>query len=295
MIDIRYHIYSIAAVFLALAVGIVIGTSFARSFPSDASGHQTIERYEKDMHTLRKAIVEAHDTALKKEAEIKAGQDYCRALMPAVVKEKLYWRNVAVVQTGDSDNLTGSVKEALALAGAKVVCTVGIDPKFDFSKDSAISGALKGLGLGPTHDAKTDRNRLFRILARTICTGQHPYYVPKLEKVGVATFSDTCETPCSLIVLAGGAASSKSNLAQAMDAFLVPELIKHGAVVVGCERSDAKVSYVPTWHKCGIATVDNADKAMGQISLIYALCGETATFGTKETADRLIPKSLEAP
>ena len=293
MIDIRYHIYSIAAVFLALAVGIVIGTSFAKSFPSDSSGRHTIQRYEQDMRTLREAILQAHDSTTKTEATVKAWQEYCRAIMPAVVKNKLYWRNVAVVQTGDSDDLTGSVKEALTLAGAQVTCTVGITPAFPFADDSQISEALAGAGLGSTYDPKADRDRLFRILAETICTGKYQYFVPKLEKAGLANFSGSCDAPCSLVVFVGGAASPESSLAQVVDALLVPDLEKHGVTVVGCEPSDAKASYVPVWHKSGIATVDNADNAMGQTCLIYALCGETANFGTKDTADRLIPKSLE--
>lgn len=293
MIDIRYHIYSIAAVFLALAVGIVIGTSFAKSFPSDTSGRHTIQRYEQDMRTLREAILQAHDTANKREAAVKAWQDYCRAIMPAVVKDKLYWRNVAVVQTGDSDDLTGSVKEALTLAGAQVTCTVDINSTFPFGDDTGISEALAGTGLGSTYDAKADRDRLFRILAQTISAGRYPYFVPKLEKAGVATFSGKCDAPCSLVVFVGGATSSDSSLVQVVDALLAPELQKQGVTVVGCETSDAKASYVPVWHKCGIATVDNADNAMGQTCLIYALGGETANFGTKDTADRLIPKSLE--
>jgi len=293
LIDIRYHIYSIAAVFLALAVGIVIGTSFAKSFPSDTSGRHTIQRYEQDMRTLREAILQAHDTATKRETAVKAWQDYCRAIMPAVIKDKLYWRNVAVVQTGDSDDLTGSVKEALTLAGAQVTCTVDINSTFPFGDDAGISEALAGTGLGSTYDSKADRDRLFRILAQTISAGRYPYFVPKLEKAGVATFSGKCDAPCSLVVFVGGATSPDSSLVQVVDALLAPDLQKQGVTVVGCEASEAKASYVPVWHKCGIATVDNADNAMGQTCLIYALGGETANFGTKDTADRLIPKSLE--
>ena len=293
MIDIRYHIYSIAGIFLALAVGIVIGSSFAKTFPSETSGRHTIQRYEQDMRTLREAIMQAHDTAAKREATIKAWQDYCRAVMPAVVKNKLYWRNVAVIQTGDSDDLTGSVKEALSLAGAQITCTVDISSAFPFGDDEKISQALSGTGLGSTYDAKADRDRLFRILGETICTGRYPYFIPKLEKAGVAKFSGSCDAPCSLVVFVGGATSAESSLAQVVDALLAADLEKRGVTVVGCEPSDVTASYVPVWHKSGIATVDNADNAMGQTCLIYALCGESANFGTKDTADRLIPKSLE--
>lgn len=294
MIDIRQHVYSLAAVFLALAIGIMIGTTFAKSHPSETAGRQTIARYEQDMSTLRSEILKATDTAAKKEARVKALQDYCRAMMPSVVGDKLYWRNVGVVQTGGSDDLTGSVKQALELAGATVTCTLDIQSTFPFGDDNAISKALADAGLGSTYDVKADRERLFRILALAICSGKHPYFVSRLEKAGVATFSGDCGKPCSLVVLVGGAAALTEDSAQNVDSQLIPELEKLGVTVVGCEATDAQVSYVPVWHKCGIATVDDADNAMGQTCLIYALNGETANFGTKDTADRLIPKALES-
>ena len=294
MIDIRHHIYSLAAVFLALAVGIVIGTSFAGRSPSADAGRRTILRYESDMRSLKDEILKASGTASEKEAALKACEQYCRAVMPLAIRDKLYWRNVAIVQTGDSDDLTGSVKKALEMAGAQVTCVADMSSEFPFADDPGISQALVNNGLGSTVDPKTDRDKLFRIIADTICTGKYPYLVPTLEKAGVATFSGDCNRSCKLVVLVGGASSDLQNQAQSVDAQLLARFATLGVTAVGCEASTSVSSYVPVWHKSGIATVDNTDLAMGQTCLIYALDGETANFGTKPTADRLFPKSLES-
>ncbi len=97
-----------------------------------------------------------------------------------------------------------------------------------------------------------------------------------------------------LIVVVGGAASDKTNTAEDVDFPLLAWLIKPDATVVGCESTQAASSYVSAWHKTGIATVDNADSAIGQVDLIYALNGENARFGTKEGAERLIPQTMES-
>jgi hypothetical protein len=39
--------------------------------------------------------------------------------------------------------------------------------------------------------------------------------------------------------------------------------------------------------------VDNADWASGKLCTVYALLGEKARFGVKETSDQTIPKGLE--
>lgn len=294
MIDLRHHIYSLAAVFLALAIGIVIGTSFARSIPSDAGERRTIQRYERVMRDLRTEIVKSTRESAEQESELKSYRDYCRAVMPMAVKNRLFWRNVAVIQTGDNDELTGSVKQSLELAGAQVMCTVDVSNSFAFDNDDAIREALTNLGPGPTGDPTSDRARLFRLLASTISTGKFSYLAPKFETAGVAVITGNCDKSCRLIVLVGGASSESKSLSQAVDAPLLAALSNIGVTAVGCEPTGTKISYVPVWHKAGIASVDNADSAMGQTSLIYALNGENASFGTKKTADRLVPRTLES-
>lgn len=280
--------------FLALAVGIVIGTSFARTMPSDSTGRRTIQRYEKVMRDLRGEIVKSAQKSSQEEAALKAREEYCRAVLPFAIKNKLYWRNIAVVQTGDNDDLTGSVKQALEMAGAEVTCTADINSQFAFTDDAAITQVLVNVGLGTTGDATTDRDRLFRILASAVCSGKFAHLVPKLEKAGVATITGNCGVSSKLVVLVGGEGSQSKGLAQSADAQMIAQFEKLGVSVVGCEHSAAAFSYVPVWHKAGIASVDNADTAMGQTCLIYALNGETASFGVKKTADRLIPKTMES-
>lgn len=293
MIDIRHHIYSLAAIFLALAIGIMIGTSFAGRSPSADVGRRTIQRYESDIRVLRDEILKAAGNAAAKDAALKACEQYCRAVMPMIVRNKLHWRNVVIVQTGGSDELTGSVKKALETAGARVTCTVDISTEFPFGDDKSVAEALTNAGLGAFEDPKANRDKLFRLMADAMCAGRYAFLAPLLEKAGIAAFDGDCNRPCRLVVIVGGADSDQQNRAQIVDAHLVAQFASRGIIVVGCEASTSASSYVPVWRKCGIATVDNADSAMGQTCLVYALNGETSNYGTKPTAERLFPKSLE--
>lgn len=293
MIDIRHHVYSLAAVFLALALGMLIGSSFATHSPSGTAGRRTIQRYQADMGSLKSEIIKVSRSSAEKEATLKAYREYCAALMPTAIGDKLNWRNVAIIQTGEYDDLTGSVKKALEMAGAQVTCTVDINESFKFGDDAKISQLLIDHGLGSITNPKDNRDKLFRILANTICTGRYAYLASRIEESKVAVFSGACDKTCKMVVLVGGASSTKHNMSQTIDAQLLAQLEKLGVTVVGCETSEAVSSYIPAWHKAGVATVDNADDAMGQTCLIYALNGETANFGIKKTSDRLIPKSME--
>ncbi len=292
MIDIRHHIYSLAAVFLALAIGMLIGTSFHGNSTGSTSARRTIQRYESDMRKLKEEIIKTTQSKEEKVTALTQCQEYCRAVMPAAIHQKLNWRNIVLVQTGDYDDLTGSVKQTLEMAGAKITCVVDINKHFDFGSDEAIGKALVESGLSSTGNPKEDREKLFRALANTMTSGKYDFMAANLEKAEIAVFNGACNQPAKLVVMVGGASSAENRLSQVVDSYLPAALQKQGVNVVGCETSSAVLSYIPVWHKAGMATVDNADNAIGQTCLVYALTGEMANFGTKQTADRLIPKGL---
>ncbi len=295
MIDIRYHVYSLAAVFFALAVGVVFGTTFAKSSPPSELERRTILRYENSMRILRREIEKATEGAAKYEALARASEEFCKAILPIVVRGKLEWRNVAIIQTGDYDDLTGSVKQALEVAGARVASITTLNRTFPYEDERKIASILSECGVTADGGSQKPLQKMCEILAGTVTAGTHSNLLEKLESLGVARFDGSYDKDrrVRLAVLVGGSTSESANTADEVDSRLISALTGLGTTVVGCESSSAASSYVPIWHKAGIATVDNADSAIGQAALVYALNGEKANFGIKPTADRLIPQTLE--
>lgn len=292
MITERYHIYSLAAVFFALTIGIVIGTALARS-PLAPSEQSTIRQYERWMHDLRAGIETAGKEAASAKELARKSEEFCQAALPVVAKGRLAWRNVALIRTGDYDDLTGTVKRALEMAGAQVVSITDISRNYPFSDEDKLREALVKSGVALSVDEERPSGKLWALIGDAILTGRQGYILPKLQQAGVAGFTGDYNRSARLVVLVGGSASDKANTAAAVDSPLLAQLSQPNVTVVGCESGSAGSSYVKAWQKTGIATVDNADTSMGQIALICALNGERANFGLKDTADRLIPQTLE--
>jgi hypothetical protein len=61
---------------------------------------------------------------------------------------------------------------------------------------------------------------------------------------------------------------------------------------VGVELSASEPSQVPWYKGENIASVDDLDVPAGQAALIYALSGSRGAYGTKPTADSLLPNVL---
>jgi hypothetical protein len=293
LIDIRYHIYSLAAVFLALAIGVVIGVSFARSAPSADASDSIVRRYERDMSIVKSEIVRSTQRARFSDEMARKAEEFCTAALPILVRDRLRWRNVAIVQTGDYGELRGVVKRVCELAGAEVTNVTEINRKFPFDDAESVAEALSACGQPVPEDVSTAVDRLFQIVADTVFLGRYAHLLPKLEETGIAKFAGDYSKLNKLVVLVGGAKTNDASLARQLDARLINLFEKRGATVVGGESSAAAVSYVREWDKLGIASVDNVESAMGQVALVCALNGEKASFGIKNTAERFIPRSLE--
>ncbi|USQ78377.1 copper transporter [Ornithinimicrobium faecis] len=120
MIDFRYHLVSLVAVFMALAVGIVLGAG-----PLGQEISSTLEGQVKDLREerngLRAQLDQAHDREQLKD------QAFAIAT-PTLTANQLTDRRVAIITLPGADrNIVGQVHDQLTSAGAAVVLTVRLD------------------------------------------------------------------------------------------------------------------------------------------------------------------------
>jgi hypothetical protein len=137
MIDFRYHLVSLVSVFLALAVGIVLGAG-----PLEGSIGQTltdqVDALRNDRDTLRDDLASA-ETALQHREE------FITAVTPALVDEQLGGRSVVLVPLpGAETNELDSLTTALEGAGATVTGRVGVtttwtDPGEQAARDELVT------------------------------------------------------------------------------------------------------------------------------------------------------------
>jgi hypothetical protein len=95
VISLRYHIISIAAVFLALAVGVVLGsTTLSRSLLSGlSSDNDELVKQVTDLENLRNA----------QNARLADADSFATQVGPMAVRGQLDQRTVVIVTTADAD------------------------------------------------------------------------------------------------------------------------------------------------------------------------------------------------
>jgi hypothetical protein len=113
VIDFRYHIVSIVAVFLALAVGIVLGSG---PLKDDISGF-----LEARTDQLASQKVELQDEVAALRTEVESSQEYAALVQGNVVDGLLIAQPVALVLLpGVSGDAVDDVESAIDLAGGRV-------------------------------------------------------------------------------------------------------------------------------------------------------------------------------
>jgi hypothetical protein len=123
VINFRYHVVSLTAVFLALAIGLVVGTTALNGPVADSLKNQ-ISALNKDNSNKRDQINQYRD-------ELNRNQDFATELAPTLLDGKLAGRRLLVVALpgSNSDNVDGVIS-MLKLAGATITAKVTVQDKF---------------------------------------------------------------------------------------------------------------------------------------------------------------------
>ncbi|MDO8149509.1 copper transporter [Isoptericola sp. b515] len=155
MIDFRYHLVSLISVFLALAVGIILGAGPLQN----AIGDQLTDQVE----ALRVERTALRDSLTATEAELADLQAYALGAGAELVDGSLEDVNVAVVDVdGISETLELDVVNQLEAAGARVVAQSSMTESWDAVDDSVLRDTV----------ADGQRGRLEDMVAEDATTSQ---------------------------------------------------------------------------------------------------------------------------
>jgi hypothetical protein len=122
VINFRYHVVSLTAVFLALAIGLVVGTA-ALNGPVADTLKDRVDALSKDNSNYR-------EQANQYREELNRTQDFATEVSPALLNGKLTNRKILVVVLPSGQDYVDGVTSMLTVAGAKITGTVTVQDKF---------------------------------------------------------------------------------------------------------------------------------------------------------------------
>ncbi len=165
MIDFRYHIVSLVAVFLALATGILLGAGPLQE-PIQGQLEGRAEALRDDQQQLREANGEL-------QAKVELGDAFVAEVAGALVGSELSGRRVVLVTLPGVDDVLRELTEAsLASAGAVLSGRVGVEPDlYDPDRLAEAGEVVDALAsVAPEPDPPTPQLRVATALARSLVT-----------------------------------------------------------------------------------------------------------------------------
>ncbi|ROS74297.1 copper transporter [Cellulomonas sp. PhB143] len=325
MIDFRYHIVSLISVFLALAVGIILGAGPLQGTLGEQLSGQ-VDQLRTERNDLR-------DQLNAGKATLDDADDFIEASGPELVAGSLEGRRVAVVGLGPlDDDWYDPIVAQLTSAGASV--SGHVDLTADWTAEDAAKARDDVAGqLGKEMDVAGDADTS-AVLSDALVTSLVDRGTTELEKrsatavalqdslveAGLVTVTDEPTAPGDAVLVvvppqsadAAGAkaAAGSSPSPEAVDTSAQTDIetelvvsaqkLSGGSVVAGPTATDGDlVSAVrdDKRTKSGTSTVSGIGASAGQISVPLAIAAElddqTGQYGFEDSATAVIPPAVD--
>jgi hypothetical protein len=322
VISLRYHIVSLVAVFLALALGIVVGSTVLQE--------GTVSALRATSQEVRQRSEENRTENLALKQEISRLQSFGATVLPGLVQGRLKDRPVVLVDTDKVDSgMRDSVRKVLEDAGAEVDGQITFaDERLALGADSDRAAMGRLLGGADAGSPEALRQELVQRLADRLTTSspipqedgqragdmltglQDADFLADL-KLSRSQAAGTTAFPRqgTVFVLLGPSATATNTVAP--DAFLVPladqvsSPARGGSAVAGAEA--AAVPNTSSWVIAlrnnravsrRVSGLDSVDTVYGQLALVEALEDSlqqlpAGQYGIKDGASGLLPQRTE--
>lgn len=310
MINFRYHVVSLTAVFLALAIGLVVGTAALNGPVADS--------LEGQVTGLRKDNQHWRQTVSNMEKQLALEEEFAEETSQLLLPDTLTARRVVVLSLPNGRDHTESVLKKLQLAGATITGQVDLQDKFinpdnnsnllelavTAARPTAQTTGLPGNG----HGVETSSALLASVLLdrpqgiAPVSDADRRAVLAAYNNAGyLTTDSNKVTASAEAVVVVSGQPyvdkdsdkrdESVVNVAEQFDrtgAIVVAGNGSVGGNLVGVVRGDPVLAQT-------ISTVDNANTVQGQVVTALALVQQltekkAGQYGVGDNAASLLPR-----
>lgn len=280
MYNLRYHIASLVAVFLSLAVGLILGSVVVERGALDRQQSTLLAGLNREFSEIKNENDSLHN-------DLRGYEEFAVGAMPALVEGRLKGRVVVVLMnTGRSDGLSAVTRAITLAGGTPIVATLtrqglGLD-------DPAVS---RGLGANPvTGTPAVEESR--RSVAASIAQewwrpGADRALTKALVGAGLLRFDKALPAAGvdGVVVMA-----SWDGKADPVALALGQRMRDLGVGSVAAESLARPAGVTGPALEAGLSVVDDVDRPQGQVSVVFVLDGSArGHFGVRRGADAGFP------
>lgn len=276
MLNFRYHALSLVAVFLSLAIGLLLGVAIGDK--------GLVSSGEKDLRaSLRDDVREAQAERDDARAQLQERDQFEQDAYPALVGSRLAGRRIALIELGGpSDRMWNLTKDALQGSGATLISVSVIREPLKLDE---LAAAARGTRY---EQLAEDPDLLHPFATRLGIQFTHGGRLLRLVRRDLLQQGSGALTGADGVVIVRNTPELEGDDADAVDTFedgLMRGLRAQDIPVVGVETTDAETSQIEWFKDHELSSVDDLDDPIGRAALVFTLAGQRGSFGVKATAD----------
>lgn len=325
MIDFRYHLVSIVAVFLALAIGIVLGSTELQG-----PAYNLLDKTTSKLQNELGQVSSQRDTAQQQATE---GEQYAQAVEPTVLRDLLTGQRLLIVtEPGAQSSVVSGISSAALAAGASITGQINLATKFfDTSGTAQDSLNQTTLDVAQAAGLQLDSSATYQQQAAQVIASEILVRAPAsssankppadqateastmLQAYAASQFLSTTGqpgSPATLVVVVTPQNPPPDGSTDQLDQVLVPLVTEFAAkssatVVVGSSAGSGAGSPIGVLRSNNVSsqvsTVDDADLVAGQTVAMQALAvglagGKAGSYGfTANGASAIAPSPAPTP
>ena len=285
MFDLRYHVASLAAVFLALVIGILVGVGISgRGFIDDAER----DRLNGEIAELREALDVAGDETADLERRQQAAQEFVESAYPVVVQDRLAGKKIAVLVVGSFDSTLEAVTEAVVQeSGGTLLRVRAVRVPLPLEE---VEQTLEGQENFGGYVGEDELGNLGRDLGRELVSGGETPLWDSLAPDLVEQRAYDSSEEADAVVVVRTVEPQQRETARFL-AGLYSGVGSLGKPAVGVEPSRVQQSAIRVFQQHSLSTVDGIDTPVGRLALVLLLGGANGgDYGVRDTAeDGILP------
>jgi hypothetical protein len=299
VISFRYHLVSIIGVFLALALGIVVGTT-ALNGPITTDLRKQVNNLKNDRVALANQV-----KAL--QSQVGDAGAFAEQFGTQIVQGTLTKKNVLMIgMPGASNSTEDGIEKQITAAGGKLTRLDMTSSYVDQRRGSDITSLVTTVHpIGLTYPEVNDPGQLAGALLAYVLLGKGQssdlqQVLGGFSELHMLSVGGGGVRPTTAVVIVGSGGLQQGSYPAQMELALVSSLQRAGGnVVVAGNGSSATDSGLiadvrgSSAVKSSVSTVDNADTAIGQVSAVLAvgdaLSSSYGHYGTARGAVALFP------
>ncbi len=279
----RYHATSLIAVFIALAVGILVGAEF---------GGNALNSTRRDLeHSLVGNLQDARSRADELNADLNRSDEFAERVYPVLTRGRLRGRRFAILALGGLPSpVTEEVEGALAPTDGRLVGVGVVREPVD------VNGLAEDLARTRFSGLRTNPDELTELgtgLGRQLVLGGT---LPQVVRGHLFSRASGGFGGLDGVIVVRDQPEEMGTVQREKTSQLETALMGGIAATrrpaVGVETSSDDSSSISFFQANGLASVDDVDLTAGKLATVFALLGADGSFGVKGTADQLLPDLL---